>query len=356
MRVAIGYNWFETAAGYHLERAFRALGHEVTYVGLGVTGRPGYTEVAAIDAIIAEFPAAAEFYLWIDPAGHYFPDGIESLPIPSACYLIDVHLGHWREEVARFFDVVFVAQKDFVSRIRRIVNHDQVYWLPLAAADDVHYDHQVARSLDIGFVGNISRAHRATARQRRLSMLSGMFRMNDPYGQYSPLEVGSTYSQSKIVFNTSIAGDVTMRIFEGTACGALMLTDAVKNGLTDLYVPNEEIVVFENDDDLVNKVRFYLAHDNEREKIADAGKRRTLAQHTYRHRVQTITDKMSSSDLQCLAPMRVASPSERNIARRSIYTHLHMLDALFDLERKSGSNSALRLWRALPCLARRVLL
>ncbi len=106
MHVAIGYNWFATAAGYHIERAFAALGHAVTYVGLGTAGRPGYAEGAPLNAILALAPQMPDFYLWIDPAGRYFPPGIEELPIPTACYLIDVHLGTWREQVAKFFDVV----------------------------------------------------------------------------------------------------------------------------------------------------------------------------------------------------------------------------------------------------------
>ncbi len=356
MRVAIGYNWFETAAGYHIDRAFRTIGHETVYVGLGTPGQAGYAESAALDDVITRLPVAVDFYLWIDPAGRYFPDGIATLAIPTACYLIDVHLGHWREQVARFFDVVFVAQKDYVSRMRQVLNHDQVYWLPLAAADDVHFDHQLPRNLDIGFVGNISRAHRTTPRLRRLNLLARDFHMNDPYKQYTPAEVGAVYSQSKLVFNTSIAGDVTMRIFEGSACGALVLTDSTENGLDELFLPNEELVVFENDEELVDKVRYYLAHEEERETIAAAGRTRTLAQHTYRHRAQSIVSHMRSPTLQQAAPMRSASPADRRTASRTIYTHLHMLDTLLDLERSVESNPALRLWRALPCLVRRVLL
>lgn len=355
MRVAIGYNWFETSAGYHIERAFCSIGHEPIYVGLGNAGRSAYTESGAIDAIVSMLPDSVGFYLWIDPAGRYFPTGIESLAIPTACYLIDVHLGHWRAAAARFFDVVFVAQKDYLPTLRRAVGHDQVYWLPLAAAPDVHGDLRLDRIYDVGFVGNIAQAHRQTARQRRLALLAARFNTNDFYRHYSPAQVGEVYSQSKIVFNTSIAGDVTMRIFEGAAAGALVLTDVVQNGFAELFEPGAEVVVYQDDDDLLAKVRYYLDHPQEREAIARAGQARTLAQHTYRHRVQQILEIMSAPGLRQLAPMRKASASERNAARRTVYTHLHMLDALFDLEKAAGAPPLVRLWRVLPCLARRVL-
>ncbi len=355
MNVALGYRWFPTSVGFHLERAIRETGVQVAYVGLGEAGCTGHGETTSIVDILAGLPAPPAFFLWVDPAGRYFPHDLERCPIPTACYLIDVHLGHWREAAARFFDVVFVAQKDYVSILRRIVGHDQVYWLPLAAALDVHGDRNLDRIYDVGFVGNIAHAHRKTARQRRLALLAARFNTNDFYRQYTPSQVGEVYSQSRIVFNTSIAGDVTMRIFEGTAAGALVLTDPVQNGFAELFEPGAEVVVYQDDDDLLAKVHYYLEHPQEREAIARAGQTRTLAQHTYRHRVEQILEIMSAPTLRQLAPMRKASANERSAARRTVYTHLHMLDALFDQEKAAGAHPLLRLWRALPCLARRVL-
>lgn len=355
MNVALGYRWFPTSAGFHLERAIREAGVQVAFVGLGEAGRTGYGETTSIVDILAGLSTPPAFFLWVDPAGRYFPLDLERCPIPTACYLIDVHLGHWREAVARFFDVVFVAQKDYVPILRRAVAHDQVYWLPLAAALDVHGDRNLDRIYDVGFVGNIAQAHRQTARQRRLALLAERFNTNDFYRQYAPAQVGEVYSQSKIVFNTSIAGDVTMRIFEGTAAGALVLTDPVQNGFAELFEPSAEVVVYQDDDDLLAKVHYYLEHPQEREAIARAGQGRTLARHTYRHRVEQILEIMGAPTLRQLAPMRKASADERRAARRTVYTHLHMLDALFDQEKAAGAHPLLRFWRALPCLARRVL-
>ncbi len=111
MHVALGYRWFPTAAGYHLERALRSLGHTVTYVGLPYAGRPGYDGTVSIGELFATLPEKPDLYLWIDPAGRYFPPGIENLPIPTACYLIDVHLGHWRLQAARFLTPSLLHRK-----------------------------------------------------------------------------------------------------------------------------------------------------------------------------------------------------------------------------------------------------
>ncbi len=352
MRIAIGYRWFSTAAGYHLERALRAAGHDVHYVGLACAERPGYGETTPIDAIVGQMAAPPDLYLWIDPAGRYFPHGIETLPCLTACYLVDVHLGTWREHAARFFDVVFVAQKDYVDRFRRALGHDQVHWLPLAAAADVHRQMDLPRIYDVGFVGNVALAHRGTARARRLKLLGERFRTNDFTRSYTPEEVGQVYSQSRIVFNTSIAGDVTMRLFEGAACGALVLTDSIANGLEELFQVGREIVTYSDDAELLEKIEYYLSHEQERQAIAAAGHCRAVREHTYEHRVQKIVDIMSGADL--LAPLRQASADDIWRERRQVYTHLHMLDALLDDAKKRGDGIAQRAWAAWPCLARRL--
>ncbi len=356
MHIAIGYRHFLTAAGYHLERAFRELGHRITYVGLGAVDHPGYAETTPLDRILATLDPTPDLFLWVDPAGRYFPPGMEDAPIPTAGYLIDVHLGHWRQVAARFFDAVFLAQRDYVDAFRRSVGHDQVHWLPLAAAPDVHRDHGLPRIYDVGFVGNMARAHRGTDRARRLRLLAERYRTNDFTRQYTPAEVGRVYSQSRIVFNTSIAGDVTMRIFEGTACGALVITDAVANGLDELFEIGRELVVYQDDEKLLGLIDHYLAQEEERAAIATAGQRRTLAEHTYAHRAQRILDVVMAPDFRRAAPMRTASPEERRAARRTVYTHLHMLDALLDQAREAGYNPLRRLWHIAPCLARRLLL
>ena len=52
----------------------------------------------------------------------------------------------------------------------------------------------------------------------------------------------------------------------------------------------KEIGVYKNTDDLVKKIKYYLAHDKEREKIALAGYRRARKDHTYKKRFERILD------------------------------------------------------------------
>ncbi len=353
--LAIGYRWFETALGFHLERALCEAGVATVFVGMGGPTHPGCdadTPLPAVCAGLAEQPAA---YLWIDPAGRYFPPGIENTDALTAAYIVDAHIGHWRASAARFFDAVFLAQKRYVEPFKRALGHDQVYWLPLGAAADVHRDHALPRQYDVAFVGNIDRAHQATPRARRLALLASRYKTNDFTQSAMPADVGRIYSQAKIVFNTSISGDVTMRLFEGAACGALVLSDvpAAENGCDDLLRPGVDYATYLDDADLISKVDYFLANDAERARIAASGHARVLAEHTYAHRTRQLAQTMRSANLRRGAPMRSASASERLRARLKVYTHLHMLDAVFDATR--GMNPLRRVWLAAPCLARRVM-
>jgi spore maturation protein CgeB len=80
-----------------------------------------------------------------------------------------------------------------------------------------------------------------------------------------------------------------MRLYESTGVGAMLLTDA-KADLGALFDVGVEVVAYDGAVDLASKVDHYLAHDDERTAIAEAGQRRTLAEHTYAHRMRDLVE------------------------------------------------------------------
>jgi spore maturation protein CgeB len=85
------------------------------------------------------------------------------------------------------------------------------------------------------------------------------------------------------------AGDYAcnMRLYEATGVGALLLTDSKLN-LGELFSVGTEIVSYEDEHDLVRKVRHFTAHEEERRAIAAAGQARTLREHTYDTRMSEL--------------------------------------------------------------------
>lgn len=77
------------------------------------------------------------------------------------------------------------------------------------------------------------------------------------------------------------------RNFEVPGSGGFLLTGDADN-LTDYYQDGKEIVIYKNTNDMINKIKYYLKHNEEREAIARAGYERTLRDHTYKKRFNEI--------------------------------------------------------------------
>jgi len=69
----------------------------------------------------------------------------------------------------------------------------------------------------------------------------------------------------------------------------MLLTDSKKN-LESHFEPGREVAAFESADHCVELLEHYLSHEAERAAIAAAGLRRTLAEHTYRHRMEELVE------------------------------------------------------------------
>jgi spore maturation protein CgeB len=82
-----------------------------------------------------------------------------------------------------------------------------------------------------------------------------------------------------------------LREFEAPMCGALYCT-GYSDELAEMFEPGKEVITYNNKEELLNKVRYYLKHQDEGEHIRQAGLKRALADHTYQRRYQTLFQKM----------------------------------------------------------------
>lgn len=107
-------------------------------------------------------------------------------------------------------------------------------------------------------------------------------------------ELPGFYPASEVNFNcTSVQmkGAVNQRVFDVPACGGFLLTDA-REQLTGLFTPERETAVYAGPEDIPDRLRHFLAHPGERKRISRAARRRVLAEHTYVHRLRTLTAAM----------------------------------------------------------------
>jgi spore maturation protein CgeB len=81
------------------------------------------------------------------------------------------------------------------------------------------------------------------------------------------------------------------RNFEIPGCGGFLITDYVKE-LEEFYLPDRDIVCYNSLDELIEKIQYYLEHENLRKEIAFNGWKTTHERHTYVHRFNCIFEKI----------------------------------------------------------------
>lgn len=121
--------------------------------------------------------------------------------------------------------------------------------------------------------------------------------MRSYHGEAWGLEMYRLLAEARITVNRHIdvAEDFAnnMRLYEATGVGSLLLTDAKRN-LGELFEVGREVAAYRDEDELVDAVEHYLAHEDERAAIAAAGQQRTLRDHTYAVRMEELVEILDS--------------------------------------------------------------
>lgn len=108
-------------------------------------------------------------------------------------------------------------------------------------------------------------------------------RADDTIVMNSPRNIFENLSMLIVSNSPQIKG----RNFEIPGSGGFLITANADN-LAEYFVPDKEVVVFDDTDDLIDKIRYYLTHDSERETIRSAGHLRALRDHTFEKRFEDI--------------------------------------------------------------------
>ena len=88
---------------------------------------------------------------------------------------------------------------------------------------------------------------------------------------------------SKINLNItlrSIKSGIPLRGMDIMGAGGFLMSN-YQEDFFDFFVPGEDMVLYESEEDLICKCRYYLDHDDEREAIARSGSEKIAEHHTY---------------------------------------------------------------------------
>lgn len=220
----------------------------------------------------------------------------------------------FRYEKAKRFNYVFFNQKHFAQEYTGVdyiseaglKNKDQyVAYLPHAGEPTVYKHFNTLKKYDICFIGHLQDVKNPNGFSR-VDMLDRAFKEfpNFYFGTRNPIDpaknifedAAKRFCESKIVLNISIGNDLNMRFFEALNTGSFLLTnkiDELKSAKTYGFEDGKHYVSYNSLDELVEKVKYYLSHDKEREQIAKTGYEQALKTGTYKSRIEKIMEKIS---------------------------------------------------------------
>jgi spore maturation protein CgeB len=230
------------------------------------------------------------------------------------------HDDTWRKSFstfwAQFFDCFSSSDFEAVRKYNRLGLRG-IFHFPFGVNDSLYKPLAIEKEYDISFVGGWH-PHRdwLIRRLRRAGLSVFVAGHKWPHGIVEHDEMVRIFNASKINLNLSNSSSwdvrylcqfpmaiprqlkhakhgeqIKARHFEINACKSFQLSYYV-DGLERCYQIGEEMAVFLDPDDLIDKCKYYLQDDVLRENMAQRAYDRTLAEHTYARRFSRLFEHM----------------------------------------------------------------
>lgn len=225
-------------------------------------------------------------------------------------------MNNWEsiQRIAHHYDYFFEFDK-YVVNLLQNAGHTNVYHLPFCGdlSKSAQW-HETTGKYPVTFLGSYSTSFYPMrleildkVKDLGLNLWGNNAWADTPLNPYfhGPVEpkmenLKNIYKQSKIVIhadaNLTVGSGtgLTMRPFDVTASGALLVAQDDRPEIFSMFEPGKEFVLFHDASDIREKVEYYLKHEEERKKIARAGFERTRRDHTYVDRIKTILDTIKN--------------------------------------------------------------
>jgi hypothetical protein len=206
---------------------------------------------------------------------------------------------------AELYDLVIV--NDYYHGIQWLeLGAKRMTCLPISAIDpDFHQPRELsaaekkAFACDVSFVGTLLPTKLYSERIDALSALHefnlGIWSVHDAPANLKKHVRGYALGETmlRVLSGATISLNVhgnfmryggNMRLFEAAGIGAFQISDN-RPGIHEWFTVGEHLVVYDTMTELCEKVRYYLAHPQERATIAAAARDHTLKHHTYDQRL-----------------------------------------------------------------------
>ncbi|WP_332694906.1 CgeB family protein [Halalkalibacter lacteus] len=222
------------------------------------------------------------------------------------------------------YDYVFTID-NAALKLYKEAGHQHAYYLPLGTDPEIYYPTTPAKEYDICLVGypypervkmihfllektNFSIQVVGSQWEKKLGKVKHSSKLTIHSRWVPPIDTKNHYNRASINLNTHrpfnlkqnkntrgvVNESINNRTFDIASCGAFQLIE-FKPDLPQHFFSGKEIVSFNNNDELLKKVKYYLRHSNKRQEIAANAREKVLNNHTFVHRMNNMVNIINNS-------------------------------------------------------------
>lgn len=227
--------------------------------------------------------------------------------------------------LARYFDYIFTIDSAAMEFYKKN-GHKHVYQLSLATEPTIFKPKEIddAVKSDICMVGfpypdritliqyllqNTNYQIQVVGKWKKaLAVFQRHPQLKIHEGWVEPSKAADYYNGAGIVLNTHrpynlkqnqnrfgiVGKNINNRTFDAAACGSFQLIE-FKEELSKHFKENREIVSFQDKEELVEKLNYYLVNENERKRIAENARKRAITEHTFEKRLAKMMQIISTT-------------------------------------------------------------
>lgn len=195
-------------------------------------------------------------------------------------------------------DLTLQTTKEFVPRYLA-EGCPCVYW-PFASDPEI-FKPAKHKDIDAVFVGNNYGKRIALVKAIQSAGIHiECYGNGFPNGHLLGSRVPEMFSRAKIILGTGLIGHsssiVTLKLrdFDAPMSGALYITNHNPD-IVESFDIGREMVTYMSVRECIDKIKYYLSHDEERESIAAAGRLRAVKDHTWNLRISVLLQLMEPS-------------------------------------------------------------
>lgn len=246
-------------------------------------------DIAGPDCPISEtrIPIIQNMYDFIIVTENHFYDSPgwkwwqwKDIKIPKMFWAIDTHsldFTHWLIDCK--FDYVGLNNKNDLDKYTQFKS----FYFPYGISSK-RYSRNLSlkKEYDIIFIGALNEERNRYINQFNIKHI-------ESYG----FDYIKEMQKSKICFNKSVSYDLNAKYFEIMASGTFMLSNFNPVLLDFLGNPTfVENMMYKTDEELKQKIDYYMIHEEEREDLAQTARNFILSNHSYESRCKFLIEKV----------------------------------------------------------------